>query len=222
MPYDDTEFVDHEFPTTHPGATGGVVRPGTGTGGRAPTREELDSQLTATQQQLAKLHEAHEQLERAKSELEEMRRRRAEFQTGRGEMRDELTRGIALLEKAEFDARRDAEQMSRSLEGLRTALEDIGVIRDEEWTEGNWNQEIGKALAVVENGRMEWNSARLKWTVLGGGPGTDPKPGGPGSVTGFGSLPFRQLCRVGLAFTWPLVLLGIAGIVAIVVALARH
>ena len=51
-----------------------------GATGRAPTREELDSQLTATQQDLAKLREAQEQLERAKAAIEEMRRRRA-FET---------------------------------------------------------------------------------------------------------------------------------------------
>ncbi len=221
MPYDDTEFVDHEFPSPHAGTPGNPVRPGAGTAGRAPTREELDSQLTATQQQLAKLREVHEQLERAKSELEEMRRRRAEFQTGRGEMRDELTRGIALLEKAEFDARRDAEQMARSLEGLRSALGNVESVRDETWTEGNWNQELGKALAVVENARMEWNSARLKWTVLGAAPAPDGAAGSPVHAP-LGSLPFGQLCRIGLAFSWPLVLIGIAGVAAVVVVLVRR
>jgi hypothetical protein len=220
MPYDDTEFVDREFPSPHVG-TAASVRPGAGTGGRAPTREELDSQLTATQQQLAKLREVHEQLERAKSELEEMRRRRAEFQTGRGEMRDELTRGIALLEKAEFDARRDAEQMARSLEGLRGALGTVESVRDEAWTESNWNQELGKGLAIVENARMEWNSARLKWPVLGAAASAD-QPSGPAASPSLASLPFGQLCRVGLAFTWPLVLLGAAGVAAIVVAVAMR
>jgi len=221
MPYDDTEFVDQEFPSPHAGTPGVGARPGAGTAGRAPTREELDSQLTATQQQLAKLREVHEQLERAKSELEEMRRRRAEFQTGRGEMRDELTRGIGLLEKAEFEARRDAEQMARSLEGLRSALGSVEQVRDEAWTEANWNQELGKALTVVENARMEWNSARLRWTVLGAAPSAE-SPNGPSAVPPLASLRFGTLCRIGLAFTWPLVLLGLAGVAAIVVALVRR
>lgn len=221
MPYDDTEFVDREFPSPHAGTPAGAVRPGAGTGGRAPTREELDSQLTATQQQLAKLREVHEQLERAKSELEEMRRRRAEFQTGRVEMRDELTRGIALLEKAEFDARRDAEQMARSLEGLRAALGNVEQVRDETWTESNWNVELGKALAVVENARMEWNSARLKWGVLGAAP-AEPGAGHAPAPSPLASLSFLQLCRAGLAFTWPLVVVGIVLAVAVFLALGRR
>mgnify|MGYP003348738698 CR=1 FL=1 len=48
---------------------------------RAPTREDLDAQVTATQQQLAKLREAQEQLERARSELEEIGHRVRRIET---------------------------------------------------------------------------------------------------------------------------------------------
>jgi hypothetical protein len=224
MPYDDTEFVDREFPAPTSGtATAvGAVRPGAGTGGRAPTREELDAQLTETQQRLAKLREAHEQLERAKSELEEMRRRKAEFQTGREEIRTALNRGIGLLEKAEFEARRDAEQMVRSLEGLRLALSQVSAVRDESWTESNWGEEIGKALTVIENAQMEWNGARIKWPVLSG---ETPAAGSsqPASVAPvWERLSFLQLCRLGLAFTWPLMLVGLIAVTVFALAIAQR
>ena len=105
MALDGTDFVDTDLRT--PGgssprlATAGQAgAAGATVSGRAPTREELDSQLTATQQDLAKLREAQEQLERAKAAIEEMRRRRAEFQTGREEMLQNLLRGVSLLEQA--------------------------------------------------------------------------------------------------------------------------
>jgi hypothetical protein len=67
MALDGTDFVDTDLRTSGGSsprlATASQSMPG-GTG-RAPTREELDSQLTATQQDLAKLREAQEQLERA-------------------------------------------------------------------------------------------------------------------------------------------------------------
>ena len=113
MPFDETEFVDRDYPASSSATATTAPRGATSLSPRAPTREDLDAQVTATQQQLAKLREAQEQLERARSELEEMRRRRAEFQNGRGEMRDQLTRAVGLLENAEFESRRNAEQMTR-------------------------------------------------------------------------------------------------------------
>ena len=108
MPFDDTEFVDREFPPAPaPGPSLARQQGGLAPGpSRAPSREDLDAQVTSTQQQLAKLREAQEQLERAKAELEEMRRRRAEFHGGRAEMQDQLTRAVGLLGNAEFEARR--------------------------------------------------------------------------------------------------------------------
>jgi hypothetical protein len=93
MRIDGTDFVDTDLrpsPAPAPRPTPG----GLGPAGRAPTREELDSQLTATQQELTRLREAQEQLERAKAAVEEMRRRRSEFHTGRDEMLQGLIRGV--------------------------------------------------------------------------------------------------------------------------------
>ena len=112
MAFDGTDFVDTDYSSPRTGTTGP----------RAPSREELDAQLTGTQQQLAKLREAQDQLERTRAAVEEMRRRHAEFTAGRTETLQSLTRGIGLLEKSEQDSRRDAEQLSRTLEGLRASL----------------------------------------------------------------------------------------------------
>jgi hypothetical protein len=219
MPYDDTEFVDRDFPPSHsPAASGRASSSGSG---RAPSREDLDAQVTATQQQLAKLREAQEQLERAKSELEEMRRRRAEFQTGRAELQDVLTRGIGLLEKSEFDARRDAEQMGRSLDGLRTALNQVEGLHEEAWTDATWGQELSRALTVIENARMELNSARLKWPIIDSNP---PAPSNPSahSATALIDLPLSRLLRLGLALTWPLLVVGAAAVTVLAIALLRR
>jgi hypothetical protein len=80
MALDGTDFVDTDLRTSG-GSSPRLATAGQSVSmatGRAPTREELDSQLTATQQDLAKLREAQEQLERAKAAIEEMRRRRGE------------------------------------------------------------------------------------------------------------------------------------------------
>ena len=78
--------------------------------------------VSEKQIKLAELKRAQEELERERAGLEELRRRQMEFQTGRSEMLQHLTRGIGLLEEAELTARRDTEQMARTLaEEMRTA-----------------------------------------------------------------------------------------------------
>ena len=188
--------------------------------GRAPTREELDSQLTATQQDLAKLREAQEQLERAKAAIEEMRRRRGEFHTGREEMLQNLLRGVALLEQAEMNLRRDALQMGRTLEGLRGALGNVQGLNEQTWTDTTWETELARSLAAIENARMEWNQARLAWSVLEEGSAVAGQATGSAApVSLLTGLTTAQLARLGLAFNWPVALLGL-GVFALAVVLA--
>ena len=225
MALEGTDFVDTDLRTAGGSsprlATAG--QPVSSGAGRAPTREELDSQLTATQQDLAKLREAQEQLERAKAAIEEMRRRRAEFQTGREEMLQNLLRGVALLEQAEMNLRRDAVQMGRTLEGLRGALGNVQSLNEQAWTDTTWETELARALAAIENARMEWNQARLAWPVLEGGTSA-PGQSAPAAsaVSPLAGLSAAQLARLGLAFNWPVALLGLGVLVlALVLALKR-
>src|SRR5262249_40125651 len=113
--YDASEFVDDDFhsgrkppPTASPFAPASEAQ-------RAPTREEVEGRVSEMHQKLAALKQAQQDLERERSTLEELRRRQIEFTTGRQEMAQHLTRGVGLLEEAEFAARRDAEQMAKSL-----------------------------------------------------------------------------------------------------------
>src|SRR5262245_34765809 len=105
--YDASEFIDSDFQTQKSPYSGSSTA--TSPLQRAPTREEVDSKVAEAQQKLAELKRAQEELERERAALEETRRRQMEFQTGRQEMVHNLTRGLGLLEEAEFNSRRDAE-----------------------------------------------------------------------------------------------------------------
>src|SRR5271165_2306625 len=152
--YDPTEFIDGDFegrPSPGSGAAAGAAQPP-----RAPTREEVDSKVAETQQKLVELRRAQEELERERAALEETRRRQLEFQTSRQEMIQNLTRGVGLLQEAEFAARRDAEQMAKALIDLRDALTKIEAVHEETWTRDNFSLELTRALTTLENARMEW------------------------------------------------------------------
>jgi hypothetical protein len=162
-------------------------------------------------------------LERERASLEEVRRRQAEYQTGREEMVQSLTRALGLLEEAEFSARRDAEQMSRSLGELREALQKVQALSEDHWRPDNFNEELTRALTTIENARMEYNSARLKFPVLAANPSpvsaatAPPAPENP-----FGARTFGELCRLGFAITWPIAfVLAIVAVLLLVLVLKR-
>lgn len=219
--YDATEFVDTDFQAhKSPYAT-----TATGAGSlRAPTREEVDVKVTEAQQKLAGLKRAQEELERERVALEEVRRRQAEFQTGRQEMIQHLTRGLGLLEEAEFAARRDADQMANAIADFRDALAKVEAVREEAWTKDNFNVELTRALTTIENARMEWNGARLKFPVLSGqtAEGTSSPKADAAESSPFAVKSFADLCRLGLALTWPLALVGLAALGVLVAVLLRR
>jgi hypothetical protein len=218
--YDATEFVDTDFQAQK--SPFGASAPNDPL--RAPTRDEVDRKVVEAQQKLAELKRAQEDLERERAALEELRRRQTEFQTGRQEMIHHLTRGLGLLEEAEFNARRDAEQMVKTVADFRDALDKIQTIHDETWTKDNFSIELTRALTVIENARMEWNSARLKFSVLEG----EAKPeAGPDEAPAAGATPltgmsFGELCRFGLAMTWPLVLVALGALAVLAAVLLRR
>jgi hypothetical protein len=219
--YDTTDFVDTEF-QSHKASPGTMSA--TGSGFRAPSREEVDTKVAEAQQRLAELKRAQEELERERASLEEVRRRQSEFQTGRDEMIQNLTRGLGLLEESEFTARRDAEQMARTIGEFRDALAKVQTINEENWSRDNFNVELTRALTTIENARMEWNGARLKFPVLSGqtaatstAAATENRP----AAASLSNLGLGQLCKLGLALTWPLVLVALLGFAALVAILLR-
>ena len=219
--FDETDFVDGDFRAAQKSSFAASATGGTG---RPPTREELDSRVTETQQRLMELKRAQEELEHERAALEEARRRRSEFQTGREEVLQSLTRGVGFLEEAEFNARRDAEQMARTLGELRDALTKVQSIHEETWTQENYNVELTRALTVIDNARMEWNAARLKWALLNG-PQADQdaeSPAGESASPSLDALGFFRLCKIGLAFTWPLVLAVLAALGVFIFILTGH
>ena len=138
--YDATEFVDSDFQTAHKGAYASVTSAAAAAANRAPSREEVDSKVGETHQKLAELKRIQEELERERAGLEETRRRQMEFQTGRQETIQNLTRGIGLLQEAEFAARRDAEQMAKTLSEMREALGKVDATNETAWTKGKFSR----------------------------------------------------------------------------------
>ena len=219
--YDPSEFVDNDFQSARR-ATMAAAPAAAGDPSRAPTREEVEARVSDMHNKLSELRRAQQELERERADLEETRRRQTEFTKGRQEMEQHLTRGVGLLEEAEFAARRDAEQMAKALVDLREALVKVQSVHEESWTRDNFNTELTRALTAIENARMEWNSARLKFAVLNGE--TAQPEAAPSTPESFAQnllqeRSYAELCKMGLALTWPVALVGV--IIVLVLLLQR-
>ena len=80
-------------------------------------------------------------------------------------------------------------------------------------------------MTTIENARMEWNSARLKISALAGESRTAAavaeNKNSAASTTSLADLSFGQLCKIGLAFTWPLLLVALAALGVFIAILLR-
>lgn len=206
-PFDESEFVDADYQAAQSvpraSSTAGVSRP--------PTPEEINAKVSVAQQKLVELQAAQAELEREKSALEEVRRRRMEFRQGREEMMDQLIRGTGLLEEAEIAARHELEQLGATLQALREANEKVQALDEGSWTSENAHIELSRGLTTIENARLEWNTARLKWPVLTKATQTAEDANGAPVVNTpmFGSQSFAQMCRIGFALNWPSAVLAV-------------
>ena len=221
--YDPTEFIDTDFtaqksPFAAPAPAASLFR--------APTPDDVNRKVVEAQQKLVELKRAQEELERERAGLEELRRRQNEFQTGRDEVIQNLTRGLGLLEEAEFVARRDAEQMVKTVGDFRAAMAKVQAINDATWTKDNFQMELTRALTTIENARMEWNSARLKISALAGetknaAAPLDKNSPSAAAAPSLADLSFGQLCKIGLAMTWPLLVVALGALGIFIAILAR-
>ena len=199
---DPSDFVDSDFQeakkSPYSPAAATTSFPAAADFNRPPSREEIDTRVSEKQVELARLKRAQEELERERAGLEELRRRQAEFQTGREEMLQHLTRGIGLLQEAEFNTRRDAEQMAKTLADFSDALNKVQSLSEQNWTKDDYNVELTRALTTLENARMEWNSARLKFAILNGPVSTETAPSSAsGSNEHLASQSLPQLIKLG-------------------------
>lgn len=217
--FDPSDFVDHDYEDSQePEPVTTAVKPAP-----VPSREELGVKVSEAQKKLTDLRRQQEELERERTELEESRRKQNEFYHGREEMLGHLVRGIEILKEAEQDSRRNAEQMSRTLDELKESLDKVSKIDEEGWTKETFTVELSKALAIIEHARMEWNTARTKWPVLtaakmeeGDALKLEAGADNPFAGIALNSQNLRFLCKVGLALTWPLALVALLALASIV------
>ncbi len=133
----------------------------------ARQKDQVEESMAHAAQELERLRQRQEHLEKEKHVLEDLRRRQSEYERAKREMLEHLNHSLISLEKDELNAEKLLELVTSTRKRCRTWLAEIDSIDEELWPEDQFREELGKALTKVEDVRLEYNKALAKIESLG-------------------------------------------------------
>ena len=172
--------------------------------------EDLGEEVQKTNTELEKLKRQLEDIEKQKVRLEELKRRQDELDNGRGDMMDKLTRSLVTVQREADEAQKRLEQLHNIHNSFTQHLRYIESINPKMWSAAELPKELSKALSAVEDARSEYVKAQAKITV-----DAPVDPGVTGSYDEYGEIEergFNYWLKSGFAFTLPLQVIGVIGL----------
>jgi len=128
----------------------------------ARQKEQLANQVADTAEEIERLRMRQDELEHEKTSLEELNRKQDEYERSKKNIIENLARNVILMEKDEILANRMVELLSASRARFKDILSEIRDIKEESWGETDFEEELDKALALIESARMEYSKAIAK------------------------------------------------------------
>ena len=181
--------------------------------------EHLDEKVQQAAQQEQELKRRLEAIERQKRELEEMSRRQEALNTGKAEMVDKMTRALVVLEREIFDASKRVETLQTIQESFRSHLDVLDSMDPKSWDGTDIAKELTRALASVDDARAEYSKGYPKISVapaVGSSPSAEASEGYIADYSAADSKDFISWMKIGLAFSTPLIVFGLIGLIVIV------
>jgi vacuolar-type H+-ATPase subunit I/STV1 len=141
-----------------------LLPPGTSSG--SDNTAEINLKVQHVQEQLLDLKRQQEEVERQKRELEELSRKQREFDEGRREIVEKLTRGLVLLERQEFEVKRELEQIRVVRDSFAEHLQQTENLSPAEWSSEELPTELTKGLARVDQAKVIYSQSRARLSAL--------------------------------------------------------
>lgn len=190
--------------------------------------EILSERVSEADRKKIELEQKLRRLAQERDSLKDAQERRQELDQGRKDMSRELTRGIELLDTALFDTKARAEQMELALGSMKSSLARLKAIQTSEWSDAEYQEKLTQALAQLEGSRSEWDETSLKFASIlapknkGTAPdGVENSSAGAGSWFSGEGISYNELCKVGLALTWPVATAFLMAFIALVILLLQ-
>lgn len=178
----------------------------------ALTQDDINLKVQQVHEHLLDLKRQQEEIERQKRELEELSRKQREFDEGRRDLLEKLTRGVVILERQEIETKRELEQVTLVRGAFADHLSQVESLNAAEWTGETLPTELTRALAQLDQARAVYQQARVRLISLRQqeeGENLDEFSEELGTEESFASMAWK-----GFAYSFPLLLLGLLGIVA--------
>ncbi len=169
------------------------------------TTNEINLKVQRHQEQLLDLRRQQEEIERQKKELEELSRKQREFDEGRREIVEKLTRGLVLLEREEFEVKRELEQIKLVRDSFAEHLGQTENLNPLEWSSEELPAELTRALARVDQAKSIYNQSRARLTALrqADAAQSEDLPADLASDEEMGEKSFGAMVREGFAYSLP-------------------
>ncbi|PTX96959.1 hypothetical protein DB345_07220 [Spartobacteria bacterium LR76] len=174
--------------------------------------EDLGDEVQKTNTELEKLKRQLEDIEKQKQRLEELKRRQDELENGRIDMADKLTRSLVTVQREIEESQKRLEQLNQIFNSFTQHLRYIEGINAKAWGTNELPKELSKALSAVEDARADYAKALPK---IAPDVPVEAAPAATGYEAEYGYAEERGFIywlKSGVAFTLPLWVLGIAGL----------
>ena len=192
--------------------------PSSQSGDPTSTANEINLKVQHVQEQLLDLKRQQEEIERQKRDLEELSRKQREFDEGRREIVEKLTRGLVLLERQEFEVKRELEQIKIVRDSFAEHLGQTENLNPADWPAEELPSELTRALARVDQAKSIYSQSRARLVALRQaeeGQGEIPADLAPEFATYEKS--FGTMVREGFAYSLPILFLGFISLLAYLV-----
>lgn len=125
----------------------------------AQHREQTHLQVAKAVEELERLRGHREELERERMRLEALEQRQNRFEQEQTGLRDSLAHHMELLRKMDIEASRRAELFAAVRRRFEEMLREVERLRDQTWDEARYDEELNRALAILEDIQREYNRA---------------------------------------------------------------
>lgn len=173
--------------------------------------EELESEVLRAKAELEELRRKQDQIEKEKQRLEELRRRQDSLEEGKEEMLDKLTRALAAITKETEEIQQRQEQLRVIQRSFSDHLHVLEALQPRGWTAAEAARELAKGQGFLDEARSDYNRAQARLAVEA------PDSAATAEMLEYEEeIPAKDFIywlKSGFAFTLPLQVLGLAGLV---------
>ena len=147
--FDDENVASSESLVSNNDGEGGID-----SGRLMRQKEELDGRVVVASKEIDLLKRRQTELESRKKHMEEIARKQSEYEKNKREIIVQLDKSLILLEKEELQATRLVDLLIDTKTRFKDSLGEIKSIKEEEWSDTSFEEDLNKATVRVENAFM--------------------------------------------------------------------